>query len=168
MYVYILTLLFLLVGVFFINNLLTTSDFFQLRIQQTLEGNSSSRDAIYSSLINNFFQDAGIIQLLFGYGADGTIAISGNLAHSDWLELLINCGFIGVLVYVFYWIFFIKEWMKTKQNHLIYSILGICLIFTFIKTIFSMSYYSMPFYISMSIGYGMGTWYLTKRQKIYE
>src|SRR5690606_38949449 len=66
------------------------------------ERGGSGRDMIYSNIINGWFGSENILNFLFGYGFNSSIYFSGsgNLAHNDWLELIINYGFIGFFIYL--------------------------------------------------------------------
>lgn len=148
-----LTIAFLAIGWRFVMQFYENSDYFQHRLEATMEGSSSNRDWIYSTLWNHYINNDNFLQLVFGEGAFHTVNISGYMAHNDWLELLIDCGLFGVVVYLIYWISFIRDWVRIKSDILVYSMMGACFIFTFMKTLFSMSFFSMPFYISMIMGY---------------
>lgn len=163
--VFSLVCIFIIAAIFFIQEYYLTNDFFQARLLQTLEGNSSSRDSIYTSLLGYYFHEASFINVLLGSGADATIAIAGNLAHSDWIELAINCGLLGVVVYVVYWYGFYKVFKCLKRYPIPYAIFGACLLYTFIRSFFSMSYSMTPFYISLCIGYSVAQLEIYKPQK---
>ncbi len=132
-----------------------TNDYFRFRIEQTLEGESSSRDVIYSQLWSHYLGNDSYLELIFGEGAFYTvnITIGNHKAHNDWLEILIDCGLLGVISYIYYWCFFIRDWFQMKNNHIAYAMMGACLIYTIMRTFFSMSFSNMPFYICMIIGY---------------
>lgn len=148
-----LTIAFLAIGWRFVMQFYENSDYFQHRLEATMEGSSSNRDWIYSTLWNHYINNGNFLQLVFGEGGFHTVNVSGYMAHNDWLELLIDCGLFGVVVYLIYWISFIRDWVRIKSDILVYSMMGACFIFTFMKTLFSMSFFSMPLYISMIMGY---------------
>lgn len=152
----LLTATFIIIGWFFVQNLLESSDYFNDRLQDTIEGNSSGRDDLFSRLINGYRNETSVFNSLFGNGADATIAEYGQHAHNDWLELLINQGALGVLVYLFYWICFYKSTRKARFNDELYSAVSILLIYNFIRSFFSMSYYDMSIYATVCLGYCMG------------
>lgn len=149
----LLTIALLAIGWYYVIRFYNTSDYFQVRVEKTLAGSSSNRDVIYSTLWNHYINNDNFLQLVLGEGGYHTVNISRLKAHNDWLELLIDCGILGVIIYLIYWICFIRDWLRNKSNYLVYSMLGACLIFTFLRTLFSMSFCSMPFYISMIMGY---------------
>ena len=73
-------------------NMLDSNDYFAYRIEQTLQGNSSNRDQLYTTYWNHFISETNIIRFLFGNGANATLKVGMNFAHNDWLELAINNG----------------------------------------------------------------------------
>ena len=132
---------------------LNTSDYFNARLNQTLERDSSGRDIIYSRCLDYFLNKANPLHFLFGSGADATIRLIGSLAHNDWLELAINQGLMGIVIYLFYWFCFYKEWRKSKKHDELHMALGLLFIILFMQTFFSMSYNAMVFYESLVLGY---------------
>lgn len=142
-------------AIYFFYYLLNNSPYFQYRLEQTMESNSSGRDEIYSTLFSHFIQEDNPFLLLFGNGANGTLPITGNYAHNDWLELAINQGFLGLVVYLFYWICFIKSWRRCKNVPQSFVIVSICLFSYFLISIFSMSYNGMSRCASMALGYAL-------------
>lgn len=138
---------------FYVMDMLETSEYFQYRLEQTQEGATSGRDIIYTKLLSYFLDETSAWQFLFGSGANYTVAIAGNFAHNDWLELAINQGCLGIIIYFVFWIYMYKTWRRSKNNSIVYSSLGaICIIF-FLKTFFSMSYGVMTMYATLCLGY---------------
>lgn len=133
--------------------LIATNDYFLMRYEETLDGNTSGRDTIYQSLIHTYTHESTFIQQLFGRGAYGTLKVADNVAHNDWLELLIDLGLFGFIVYFVYWISLIKTWISLKVNKEIYLALGLFVIIYLSKTFFSMSYSDMPIYSTIVFGY---------------
>lgn len=155
----IIVMIFIIGGIFFIGYLLQTSDYFSQRLEATQEGNSSMRDELYVQLWSYFVNDASFIKQLFGGGANYTLHIADNYAHNDWLEILINQGIFGVILYVAYWIRF-WEAQKLCKNipelNIVRSGLIICFFASLLITFYSMSYNSLPLGLTMAIGIYMG------------
>lgn len=86
------------VAVFFFLSFMEQSEFMTQRVNATLKGDSSARDTLYSYLWNAWL-NSDIIHQLFGYGISQTVTIVGNYAHNDWLEILIDYGLLGVVLY---------------------------------------------------------------------
>ena len=137
----------------YVNTLYSNNEYFQGRIESTLEGHSSGRDTIANTLINSFMQDTNIFQVLFGRGADSTVEIAGNYAHNDWLEILTNQGIIGVIIFLIYWVNYWKEIrsMRCKSNYR--YILTLIFIIYFLSTLFSMSYNQVTTISALLMGY---------------
>ena len=145
------------IGTRFVLNFYEQSDYFQYRVEQTMEGSSSSRNQVYTTLWNHWINNGNPIQFLFGEGAYHTENVTGYLkAHNDWLELLIDCGLIGALFYFVYWICFVVDCRRSRYDTTLLAILTACFIFNFLRTFFSMSFSDMPFYICIAMGYGFG------------
>lgn len=149
----ILTAIGLIAGGIYISDFYNNSEYFQYRVEQTLEGNSSNRDDIYSILWNHFINQDSILNIFVGSGAMETINIAGNFAHNDWLEILICHGILGVIIYIAYYTSLYNTFRRNRNNSLIYNILGMCLLIMFASSIFSMSYNSLSLGITLCLGY---------------
>ena len=132
-----------------------TSSYFQYRVEQTLEGGSSGRNQLYSALYYYYFNQENLLSILFGNGMDYTVAIAGNFAHNDWLELAINQGLLGVILYIWYFVSFIHTAMHTNHRSAAYGIMVMALMIMFTSSIFSMSYGSLNLSIAIGLGYAM-------------
>lgn len=135
--------------------MLDSSDYFNYRIQQTESGDSSGRDILYSTFFNHFIKESNIMRFMFGYGANGTLKISFNYAHNDWLEIAINQGVIGLLIYLFYWICLFRTWRRSRQYPQVFMAIGMFLFIYFLSTLFSMSYNSVSRCAAMVLGYSL-------------
>lgn len=91
----LLMLCLLFFGIYYV---ISTNEFLLIRINDMLEGDSSGRDEIAHSLFDSF-RNSSLIEMLFGKGFSQTLSVAGLYAHNDWLELLIDQGIIGVLLY---------------------------------------------------------------------
>ena len=145
----------------FIQNMLETSDYFSYRIEQTLEGDSSNRDIIYAKYLDHIKNEQSPLLFLFGNGANATLAIGPNYAHNDWLEIAINNGLFGVVIYIWYFIALFKDYIQSKRRLKYYysNALLMCFIILFSATLFSMSYNSIGIAQSMAIGFILATTY---------
>lgn len=144
----------LCVGFYFVQDLYLTSDYFQARIEQTLAGNSSNRDYIYTRIVNYFLYETSALQFFFGGGANSSILIAGNYAHNDWLELAANQGVLGIVLYVSYFISLYRTARKNRQlPQWILSMFYSLILILFVKSLFSMSYASLSISISICLGY---------------
>jgi hypothetical protein len=151
--VIVLTVAIAAFGVNYVVEFSSTSDYFQQRLQQTAEGNSSDRDVIFGTLWEHFLNEKSALNILFGNGAMQTISIAGNFAHNDWLEILICHGIVGIFIYILYFAALTSMCVKSRHNHLVYNILGMAIIIMFASTLFSMSYNSLNLGITLCLGY---------------
>lgn len=159
----------LIIGaIFLVTYMLQNSAYFNERLEYTLEGNSSGRDRLYSIFWQHFINESNPSLFLFGNGALATLTIASNAAHNDWLEIAINQGLLGILVYVYYWMMFYKTWKKSKFDSEIYLATGLILLVFFMKTLFSMSYNDMTVYDTLCLGYCIGMISEYERQPIIE
>lgn len=134
-------------------HMMETSDYFMSRIAQTKEGNSSGRNEIYEYFWNHFKNEMDAFRFLFGNGANATLDIGVNYAHNDWLELAINQGVLGLVIYAIYWLCFWKTIRSIKYNKTAKLVLSLTFISFFIKTVFSMSYTDYSIYSCTVFGY---------------
>lgn len=142
--------------VYFFIHEMATSDYMQYRLESTLEGNSSGRDNLYSFFWHYFADEANVLHYLIGRGANGTLEIYYNYAHNDWLEIAVNQGVLGLVVYAFYFLGFYKTW-KCASNTDAKTILALMLFIFFAKTLFSMSYADMTYVATAPFGYALAT-----------
>lgn len=154
-WVVVLVVLSVVFLVAFVQNMLESSDYFNHRIEQTVDGNSSGRDELYSTFVDAYFNNANISQILIGRGANGTLKVATNYAHNDWLETLTNQGALGFIIFFIYWMLF---W-KTSRNRCLSEKSRFALLLIFIifgaKTMFSMSIGDMTIYVSSIFGYAL-------------
>ncbi len=126
------------------------NEYLQTRYAQTLGGDSSLRDEIYSFALSKFINQDLFCQL-FGNGMSSTLRIIGGYAHQDWLELLINNGVIGIIVYALVFVV-LFSFFRRKRNSLIpmekFMFLS-AIIGWFTRSMFSMGYMSVEtsFYV---------------------
>lgn len=156
-FVILLTAALAVAGVYFVIDMMTSSDYFIQRLEATKEGNSSGRDSIYSFFWTYFTERADVLHYLFGRGANGTLEIYDNYAHNDWLEIAVNQGLLGIIVYAVYWKQFYSTW-RQSTNIEAKTILALVGIIYFAKTIFSMSYADMTYVCTSVLGYALATY----------
>lgn len=140
-------------GIYLFNYMMETSFYFRYRLVETEAGESSGRDVLFSTFFNHFINEDNLWKFLFGNGANATLKISYNFAHNDWLEIAINQGVIGLVIYLAYWICFFIIWHKTKQHPQAFMAIGMIFIIYFLSTLFSMSYNSVSRCAAMVLGY---------------
>ena len=138
--------------IIFISDFATSSNYFQYRLNGTFAGDTSGRDEYYIAFWQYFINLKNPLNVLLGSGAYSTIKIIGNTAHSDWFEILINNGIVGIVVYLVFVRRFWKLFWCNRRTQ--YGAVLLCLfLFYFIKSMFSMSYNSIPIMIMVMLGY---------------
>lgn len=120
------------------------NDYLMGRVEKTMEGDSSGRDEIYIQAWNAWLNSDNIGHYLLGYGFDGTLSVisrrgEGLHAHNDWLEILVNYGLLGIVLYVYIFISFIKLIKKTPNTQIKMVMLSSLCIWLF-KTAYSMGF----------------------------
>lgn len=159
-FIVLLSIVSIFVAVVIINYLILNNDYFIYRIESTLEGDSSHRDEIYMTYFTHFISETNFFKFAFGNGADATLAIGPNYAHNDWLELAINNGCLGLMIYVWYFIALLKDSNTVRRKNQLYSkVILMVFIIMFSSTLFSMSYASMSKALSLAIGFTLAQIY---------
>ena len=161
-----LGLVVLAVCVWYFNYMMENSDYFKYRFFSTQEHNTSGRDVIYQSLIDNYKSES-LLNQIFGLGANATLKVTTNFAHNDWLEILINQGAVGILVYLAFYYRWFQTWRKMDNIKVEKLALGLCLLILFMKTLFSMSYNSVSVYLSIVIGFSIAQKNIEENEKNY-
>lgn len=157
--IFIVTVVAVYGAVYLFNYMKETSAFFLYRLEQTRAGESSGRETIFKYLIRYFVNDNNTLHILFGNGANATIKISGNFAHNDWLEVLINQGLLGFMIHFVYWLYFYISWRTTRYNAQPFMALGMIFITYFVSSLFSMSYNCVTHCSAMVLGYYLAVGY---------
>jgi O-antigen ligase len=143
-----------------ITNMLASNDYFAYRFEQTLEGDSSNRDELYSTYFKYFISERNFFKFIFGNGANATLKVGFNFAHNDWLELAINNGICGIMIYLWCFISLIKDFIRAKKFYR-FEAKAILLLFIIIFTssLFSMTYASIDHAITITMGYALARVY---------
>lgn len=150
----LLSLVAIIAIVYLVNYFMATSDYFNYRIDATLEGNASGREDMYPEIWASFWS-GNILTFLFGYGAGGTLANLGYGAHQDWLETLYNFGIIGFGL-LFSYVVTILHQRKNSSSDEIKYLFGLVLIIYLGKTLFSMSIHDSTLMITSLLGFCIG------------
>ena len=144
-------------AIVFLQDLLANSDYMQLRLEQTRNGDMSERENMYPAYYHYFFDNAGSIEYLFGYGADGTLKNMGDFAHQDWLETMMNQGFLGLSLMLFFWVSMLMTlWRSSLRNcQSITVIIALFVIIYLMKSMVSMSINGMTLFTISSLAYAI-------------
>ncbi len=136
---------------------LANSDYMQLRMEMTQDGDMSNRENMYPAYYNYFFDMSGPVEFLLGFGADGTLKNMGDFAHQDWLETMMNQGFLGLSLMLYFWISLL---MATWRSRLlkcpnITIIMSLFVIIYFMKSMVSMSINGMTLFATSALAYAL-------------
>lgn len=144
-------------GVMYFQYKLATSEYMQYRLGKTIEGDMSARDEMYPEFLEFYFKNATVSEYLLGYGADGTLKNVGEFAHQDWIETLMNQGFLGVFLLLNYWwaLFMAAYRSYVKRYGNITIIIALFLIIYFTKTMVSMSINDMTIFSTSALAYAL-------------
>lgn len=149
-----LCIIMVIVGLYLAMDIYNNSDYFQRRMEETMEGNSSHRDVFYANLLDFFINKSEGLALVIGNGCDYTISLIGNYAHNDWLEIAINQGLLGIFAYIYYFTSLYKDIkILGKNNETCKKMLAMVFFSMFLTSLFSMSYNGIKLATSLAIGY---------------
>lgn len=154
---FLITFFVLIIGVF-VYKFYSSSELLQTRLIETQEGESSGRDYIFAN-IWYIHTNSSILNRLFGYGMSQTVTLIGGYAHNDWLQLLLDQGLFGVLLYAVFYIAAFKYYFKNRlRMNIQYRYMYISALLCFLtRTLFSMGYLapeSALFVVGLALGQG--------------
>lgn len=141
-----------------VKDMYANSDYFYGRVMQTMDGDSSQRDIIWKNYIAFFFTQDNPIHLLIGNGAGGGLHYLGVSAHNDWLDILVEMGLAGIIVYMIFWKRLLNAYNTSKiycQEEITMVIGLFCLIY-FTRSFFSQSITDLPLYSTSVLGFCLG------------
>ena len=163
---FVLACLLFLGAYYLINWNMENNSYFMMKLDRTISGDDSGRRMIYSRLLDYLFHQTSFFRLLFGAGADATFKIVGQAAHNDWLELSVDIGLVGLLAYIFYFIYFFRLLLDSKHcGEEINQCVLYLFIFCFLRSFFSMSINDMSLYLTMALGYSVSAVYYSESRQ---
>jgi len=140
------------------SRIIESNEFFMMRYTDTLEGNSSGRDSIYSFFWSFFTSRENVPHLFLGNGAFATYRLHGIEAHNDWLEYAIDMGLLGIIAYAVLWVRIGKNYLyysKNGNNQKILVAMGMVVLMNFVRSFISMSIDNLYFFSAAILGYTM-------------
>ena len=142
-------------GAYFLREYILDNSYFLQRLDDTLEGETSNRIRIYHDSFLLWW-NSDFLQVLFGNGYRAVSRAFQIPAHCDWLELLVDNGLFGFVLYLSIFISFYNLIRKTKDKTDKYVLMSAFLIW-FAKSLYSMAYVeNYLFIIMIAIGYVIG------------
>lgn len=139
----------------FATYLYQNNDAFRIRVHQTLKGNTSRRDILYTRISTNILTDPSVTHALVGNGANSTIKVAGNYAHNDWLETAHNNGLLGIVLLTAFYVAMLVTIRRDRKElpSLMLNSFAMVLFTSLSTTIFSMSIQNMHLPTTMLVGY---------------
>lgn len=141
--------------------LISSNDDMINRLNNIEEDGGSGRNLIYLGLLRAWPINAEFSNFIFGYGFAGTVIFVYTLAHNDWLEVAVNYGLIGLLVYILLWRNLFKIFRKLDKfsmyKYCLLSILLMWFVDSMYDRFFSGSYATTTV---MVVGYIVGRYEL--------
>jgi len=163
----ILVLAFIVVGSIMTYRWVVNNDYLMYRIEKTQEGNSSGRDVIYAGTWHAWYDSDSFVNQLLGLGFDGTLRLEATThhhAHNDWLEVLVDYGLFGVLLYLAMFISLFLQVRRIRSFEMRMAFLSGLLIW-FLRSLYSMGFTGETLSVAMiSMGTALG-WYKTERNQ---
>ena len=127
------------IGIEIYNN----NPYLQLRLEDTLEGNTSSRDYLLVKMLSHWCNSNSVMDYFIGIGFCQSVCIAGNYAHNDWGEFLIGMGLIGIVIYFFFYLSLFRYFLFRKKicNLSSFSLIVYML---FLTSLYSMAFFNEP------------------------
>jgi O-antigen ligase len=97
---YIVSMILLIAVSYFGYQFYAQNQFLQERMGAMLEGDSSGRDMLTQTLLNQWYHSDNIMTYLFGFGYNSARKFTSNVSHNDWVDMLVSFGVIGFLMYL--------------------------------------------------------------------
>lgn len=152
-YMLCLSVIILLAVSYYAVSFYESSDILQLRVRQTLNGDSSGRDWMYGNYFSYFIDKTTALEFFIGNGANATWVLLGNYAHNDWLEFAINQGVLGIFLNIVFWAILIWEWKHYTGDRACRQTLGALIIAYLLMSLHSMSIDMLPAAATLCMGY---------------
>ena len=113
------------------------------RMEFMQDNGIGGRGIAYPLLLGHWYNDTNFWTFMFGNGLAQTVAVWGNFAHNDWLELLINNGLVGVVLYLMLFVGMSRFIYKSAFPPAVRLSGYLCILIWFLQPIFSMGYTSI-------------------------
>lgn len=121
----------------------TSDEYLQKRLSTVESMEMGAREIAYQQLLQHWQTDSNPVTVLLGNGTAQSITIWGNYAHNDWLELLIDNGVVGVLLYAALLVGIFIQLLRTPLPFTERWAGFLCLIIWTFQSVFSMGYTSL-------------------------
>lgn len=131
---------------------LNEDEYLQRRLEETKAGESSGRDAIFRNALDCWWYSDDA-QFWLGHGFFATVPELGKMAHNDWLEILVDYGLVGFVLYasIVWGLWRQYRYEKTLTGRMV---LLSCISIWVLKSLFSMVFFEQALAI-MNVPLGM-------------
>lgn len=120
-----------------------SNEWLMARMEFMEDNGIGGRGIAYPILLGHWYNDTNFWTMMFGNGSAQTVAVWGNFAHNDWLELLIDNGLVGVLLYLIIFVGIIR-FIYYSSLPPVWRLAGyLSILIWFLQSIFSMGYTSI-------------------------
>lgn len=127
-------------GYYFAQKIFMENEYLQLKYDLAMAGDTNGREELYNKIFNKWSSENSIFHILFGYGFNSSMVITGGTrAHNDWFELMATAGLLGILVFISLFVRLIQTHFSFKKYDRMYIIDSIIIIWG-LRSLFSMSY----------------------------
>lgn len=152
-----------IVGVFFFIEIAYESFIYRIQNIEKNDAIGSGRSIFWMILLNHW-NDSNIVYKIIGSGYYSSRGIIQNVAHSDFLQYLVDYGIIGLSIWsmVLYKLYYNVK--KVKDSHkFLYVLLIFCIIILIGRGLFAGTLRTDQIYLSISLGYLLGIYDLKCR-----
>ena len=116
------------------------SDLLKQRLEMTQKKGLGPREIAYRSLLRHWEETPSLRAKLLGEGTAQSIEIWGNYAHNDWLELLVDNGLAGVVLYALFFVACFKG-IKRYRGFTVFKLAGlVAVMLSLTRSLFSMGF----------------------------
>lgn len=156
-YITVLGIGIIIAGIVYFQYKVANSEYMQLRLVMTQQGDMSERENMYPIYWGYFIDTFPTLESFIGNGADGTLKLFGDFAHQDWLEITIDEGLLGFFLYLYFWITLILTTLKSRKYNTpnMTAIFALFVIIYFFKSMVSMSINGMTIFSTSALAYAL-------------
>lgn len=152
----VISLMMLFAILFYAYASVSDNDFLLERLNMMMEGDTSARSFVYSSILNKWAGSNSLLSFFTGFGFGSSVGIAGGMAHNDWLELLSSFGLIGVICYLVLYLSAVdccfKRYWSTPRRMTMTAIV----LMWFVTSMISMWYNSGSYMTAAMLGWLVG------------
>lgn len=119
----IIIVIILIVSINGLLNLLSPDIAKRFSVKNVQESGGTGRTEIWKYYLN-FFKESKILRKIFGYGAGTILNIYEKVAHNNWIQLLIENGIMGEIIFILLMISLLKTSYRNNNVYLFSVLIG--------------------------------------------